>query len=381
VPTVLTRNVVALSVVSLLNDAAGEMVMPLVPIFLATQLHAGGTALGAIEGVADAVASVLKVLAGRASDRLGRARPFVLAGYTLAALARPFLALATIPAHVLAVRLTDRVGKGLRTAPRDALLAASVAPGDRGAAFGFHRSMDHAGAVVGPLLALGVLLFVTHDLRTLFALAVVPGVLAALTVLFGVREAEVLPVEVAVAVEVVRPDLWRMLVPVGLVTLGTASDTFLMLVAGVQDHAPLEAIPALWLLLHLVRTGITAPGGALADRVGARAGVAAGWAVRAAVLGLLALSDDPWVTAVLVVTFGLAAFSEPAEKKLVAAWVGSSKRGTGFGWYHGVVGLTALPASLGFGILWDQASPSVAFGASASIVALATAALLVLVRR
>lgn len=375
---ILTRNVVVLSVVSLLNDAASEMVMPLVPIFLATELAAGGTALGAIEGLAEAVASGLKVLSGRWSDRLGRARPFVVAGYGLTALARPFLALASSPVHVLAVRLADRTGKGLRTAPRDALLAASVAPADRGAAFGFHKSMDHAGAVVGPLLALGVLLFVSRDLSTVFAFAVIPGLLAALTVLIGVREQPVPPS--AAPADEARPDLWRLLVPVGLATLGTASDTFLMLAAGVRDDAPLEAIPLLWLALHLVRMGVTAPGGALADRIGPRIVVALGWGLRAGLLALLAWSDDPWVTAAIVVASGLAAFAEPAEKKLVAAWVGASRRGAGFGWYHGVVGVAALPASLAFGLLWDHASPGAAFGASAGIVALATAALLALVR-
>lgn len=375
---ILTRNVVLLGVVSLLNDASSEMVMPLLPVFLAIELGAGGTALGAIEGIADAVASVLKLLAGRWSDRVGRARPFVVAGYGLAALARPFVALATSAGHVLAVRVTDRVGKGLRTAPRDALLAASVDPADRGAAFGFHRSMDHAGAVVGPLLALGVLLFVTRDLRTLFALAAVPGAVAAAVVLLGVREAAA-PAPDAPA-EDGRPDLWRLLVPVALVTLGTASDAFLMLKAGIDGDAPLESLPVLWLLLHVVRTSIVAPAGRLADRIGARAVVAAGWAVRAALLAALALASDPWVTAALVVAFGLGGVAEGGERKLVAAWVGARKRGAAFGWYHAVVGLCALPASLGFGLLWDHVDPAVAFGVSAGVSLAAAGALLALVR-
>ena len=175
--TWLNRNVIVLGMVSLLTDAASEMVIPLLPIFLTT-MGAGALVLGWIEGLAEATASLLKLLSGRWADRLGRNRPFILAGYSISSVARPLFALATSPWHVLAVRLTDRTGKGLRTSPRDALIAASVRPEEHGAAFGFHRAMDHAGAVIGPLMAFAFLTFWSQDLQTLFWLTAVPGCLS-----------------------------------------------------------------------------------------------------------------------------------------------------------------------------------------------------------
>ena len=184
----LTRNVLLLGLVSLLTDAASELIIPLLPLFLTGTLGASALLLGWIEGLADLVASVLKLLSGRWADRLGRNRPFVLGGYGLSSLARPFVALATAPWHVLLVRVLDRTGKGLRSSPRDALIASSVQPDQRGAAFGLHRAMDHAGAVIGPLLAAAYLTWWSEDLRTLFWLSAIPGAAAVLLVLFGVRE-------------------------------------------------------------------------------------------------------------------------------------------------------------------------------------------------
>ncbi|MEQ1570883.1 MAG: MFS transporter, partial [Myxococcota bacterium] len=268
------RNVWLLGVASLLNDVASEMVMPLLPVFLVTVLGGGAATLGAIEGAADLVASGLKWLAGVASDRTGRSRPFVWAGYGLAGLARPFLAFASAPGHVLAVRLVDRVGKGIRTAPRDALLSASVAPEQRGAAFGFHQSMDHLGAAIGPAVALLLLLLWTKDLRAIFLVAAVPGLAAALVVPFTV---EVRRPPASAGSEPISPELWRFLLPVAVVSFGTASDAFLMLQAGVASHAPIESLPVIWVVLHLVRTAAATPGGWLSDRVDPRWVVAAGW--------------------------------------------------------------------------------------------------------
>jgi MFS family permease len=173
--------------VSLLTDASSEMIYPLLPAFLTGTLRAGPAFLGVVEGLAEAVAAAVKIVSGRVSDRLPRRKPLVVAGYALSSLVRPMVALAAVPGHVLAVRVLDRVGKGVRGAPRDALLAEVVPPRDRGRAFGFQRAMDHAGAMVGPLLASAALL-VTSDLRVVFALAAVPAALAVATLLWGVRE-------------------------------------------------------------------------------------------------------------------------------------------------------------------------------------------------
>jgi MFS family permease len=183
----LHRTVRSLGLVSLLTDASSEMIYPLLPAFLTGTLRAGPAFLGVVEGLAEAVAAALKILSGRLADRLPRRKPLVVAGYSLSSLARPLVALATAPVHVLAVRLVDRVGKGVRSAPRDALLAEVVPREERGRAFGFQRAMDHAGAMVGPLLASAALVLV-HDLRVVFALAAIPAALAVATLVLGVRE-------------------------------------------------------------------------------------------------------------------------------------------------------------------------------------------------
>lgn len=378
-----SRNVWVLSVASLLNDVASEMIMPLLPIFLASLTSSGAAALGLIEGLADLVASALKWQVGRISDRSGKTRPFVISGYAIASSVRPLLSLASAPAHVLIVRLFDRVGKGLRSAPRDALLASSVPPEQRGAAFGFHRSMDHAGAAIGPLVALVILTLWTTDLRILFACALFPGLLAWIVVTFS-REIDVSKEEhtdIAANTNVPIPDLWRVLVPIGLATLGTASDSFLMLKAGVTDRAPLVALPVLWVMLHIVRTAAAAPGGWLSDRVDVRGIVSLGWAVRALVFALLALAPDLSWTALAVALYGLSGAAEGAEKKLVAAHASVGAKGAAFGAFHAVVGVSALPASLGFGLLWQGYGPSAAFGAATAVMTSAILALWLLTPR
>ncbi|MEQ1503797.1 MAG: MFS transporter [Myxococcota bacterium] len=358
----------------MLNDVASEMVVPLLPVFLARTLGGGATAVGAIEGTAALVASLLKWAVGWWSDRTGVTRPFVLGGYVLAGASRPFLALATAPVHVLIVRVTDRIGKGLRSAPRDALLAASVDADQRGTAFGFHRSMDHLGAAIGPAIALVVLTFWTKDLRTLFLLAVIPGLLAAIAPWFTVEAKVEAPAAGSSAGRIDRR-VWRVLVPIGLVTLGTASDSFLMLKAGIADTTPIEALPALWVVLHLVRTAVATPGGWLADRMSPRGIVSIGWAIRVAVFIGLAAATSPAAGGVGIVAYGFAGLSEGAEKKLVGAYADAESRGATFGAYYAVIGVMTLPASLGFGLVWDHVGPGAAFSLSASVIAAALAAL------
>lgn len=357
----LTRNVLVLGLASLFNDAASELVVPLLPVFL-HQLGGGATAVGVMEGFAELVASVLKLWSGRASDRRGRSVPFVLSGYGLAALSRPFLALASSPAHVVLVRAVDRVGKGLRTAPRDALLAASVSPEHRGAAFGFHRSMDHAGAMIGPALALALLTTVTRDLRVLFLVASIPGALAAL-VLFLAKEEARPPVEPPPFRFEVRQA--ALLAPFALAALGNLSDAFLLLAVGVDAHAPLVALPVVWILLHLVRSTLATPAGWLSDRWPGQRIVALGYGARAVTAFLLALSVDPrWASAVVVLS-GLGAVTEGAEKKLVSSRLGAAGQGSAFGLYHLLVGVAAMVGALVVGEVWDHRGASVAMAGCA----------------
>ena len=380
-PAWLTRNVLLLGLVSLLTDTASEMIVPLLPVFLTTTLGAGAVALGWIEGLADGTSSLLKLLSGRWADRSGRNRPLVTAGYSLSSFARPFVAAAAAPWHVLAVRIADRTGKGIRTSPRDALLAASVPERARGAAFGLHRAMDHAGAVLGPLLAAGFLALVSEDLRVLFWLTAVPGAAAVLVVFFCVEEARPDPrddAEPGPPGPGAAPGLVRFLVPLGLFTLGNASDVFLLLKAG-GTRAPLATLPLLWMGLHVVKTAASIPGGWLADRVGRRRVIGAGWVFYAAVYAGFAFAESQAAIWALFLLYGLYhGLTEGPEKALIAQIAPRRRRGTTFGWYHLTLGILALAASVLFGSIWELASSRAAFLTSAGLALLAVAALAVL---
>ena len=375
-----------LGVVSLLTDAATEMIVPFLPFFITDVLGASAVMVGVVEGAADAVASVLKLVSGRWADRIGRNRPFVLAGYGLASVIRPLFAVATLAGHVLAIRVVDRIGKGLRSSPRDAMIAASVEEGGRGAAFGFHRAMDHAGAMLGPLIALAVIHFWTDDLRTLFWLTAIPGALSILAIVLFLREkpAEVPDEAPAPLVAELSPEerrqLLRALVPIGLFTLGNASDLFLLLKAG-GTRASLTTLPLLWIALHLVKSLSSTPGGQLADRLGPRITIAIGWGWYALIYIGFAFATEPWMIWVLFVTYGLYhGLTEGAEKALVAQIAPAHLRGTAFGWYYLTVGLLALPASVGFGVFWATLGNAVAFSVSAALAAVATVVLIATTR-
>ena len=381
-----------LGLVSLLTDASSEMIYPLLPSFLTGVLRAGPAFVGLVEGLAESVASLLKVASGWLSDRVRRRKPLVVAGYTLSSIARPLVALATAPWHVLAVRLTDRVGKGVRNAPRDALLAQVAPPRELGRAFGFQRAMDHAGAVIGPLLASAVLL-VRDDVRLVFALAALPGAAAVLVLAFGVAEAppEAPPAEGApawpsgpgpdpAADPASTPGLRRFLAVVGLFTLGNSSDAFLLLRAQAAG-VPLALIPLLWTAHHVVKAAASTAGGALSDRAGRRATIAAGWVVYAIVYAGLAVASRPWQAWLLFAVYGLFhALTEGPERALVTELAASDARGRAFGSFHALTGILLLPASLLTGALWQAFSPAVALFTGAGIALAATAALLALVR-
>jgi MFS family permease len=369
-------NVLWLGIVSLLTDASSEMVVPLLPLFLTTVLNGGPLALGWIEGAADATSSLLKLFSGRWSDRTGRRRPLVLAGYGLSTVARPLVAVAGAPWHVLVVRVTDRVGKGIRSSPRDALIAGSVGPDDRGAAFGFHRAMDHAGAVIGPLLALAALWLWPGDLRTVFALAAIPGVFAVMAIAIGVREAApTAPPAAQAPLGKPPPELRGLLAAVALFTLGNASDVFLLLRAG-GEVGSTTTLPLLWMAFHVVKVASSLLGGRLSDRIDRRRVILAGWIVYALVYAAFAYVEDPLAVAALFVVYGTYhGLTEGAERALVADLAPAGARGTAFGWYNLVVGLLALPASVMFGFLWEYAGAPVAF-LTGSALALAAALVL-----
>ena len=383
-PGMLRGNVLWLSAASFLNDASSEMIYPLLPLFLAGTLGTGAAFLGVIEGAAESASSLLKIASGWVADRSGRRKRLTAVGYGIAALARPLIALAAAAWHVLVIRLMDRVGKGIRTAPRDALLAESVEEGHRGAAFGLHRAADHMGAVAGPLIASGLLLLLDGDLRTVFGLAIVPGLLTVAVVLWKVRETAPAapsagaPPPAAPPLPKLRelgPVLPRYLGVLVLFTLGNASDAFLLLRAG-QAGVPVALIPLLWGALHVSKAVFSVWGGRWSDRVGARKAIIAGWMVYAAVYAGFAVVDAAWQVWALFLVYGLFfGLTEGPEKALVARLAPAGLRGGAFGAYHAAIGLAALPASIAFGLVWQRFGAEQAF-AMGAILALAAALLL-----
>ena len=371
----LTRNVVLLGVVSLLADVSSDMVMPLLPAFLLT-LGAGAGYLGAIEGAAEATAALLKYVSGRWADRVQKLRPLAIAGYGLAGFARPFLSVAQAPWQVLLIRNVDRVGKGVRTSPRDKLLAAST-PGERLAeAFSFHRGMDHAGAALGPLLAAALLLLWPGDLRRVFLLAAVPGGLAVLA-LFAVKEeaSGIRPhasgQEPIAAARVPKV----LLAAIGLFTLGNSTDALLVLRAQTVG-VPTVQLPLLWALLHVVRALSSWPAGRAADRIGRRASLISGWFWYAICYAGFALASAGWQMWALFAAYGLvAALTEGSERALIAAAVGPESRGRALGVYNLVSGVGLLAASILAGEVWDHVSPQAALLLGAALAFVAAAVL------
>ena len=375
----LARNVKVLAAVSFFTDVASEMIYPLLPLFLSTVIGTSAAALGVIEGLAESVSALLRLPAGWWSDRIRRRKPLVAFGYTVAALARPLIGLAQTTGQVLAIRLTDRFGKGVRTAPRDALIADSVEPSQRGYAYGVHRAADSLGAVLGPLVAWALLTLGWVELRGLFLWALVPGLVSVVLVLVFVRET---PVSDHVAVAVVAEQVdrsaplggtfWRYLIVVFLFTLGASTDAFLLLRAS-QLGVATAMIPILWALLHVVKSSSTVLGGSLSDRVGRRPLILGGWSVYALVYLAFALASVQWHAWAIFVVYGLYfGMTEGTEKAMVADLVPASRRGTAFGWFNAALGLGALPASVVFGIVWQRYGAEAAFVMGAGLAALAT---------
>lgn len=375
---------IALGVVSFLTDVSSEMIYPLLPIFLTATLGASASTLGAIEGAAETTASLLKLASGWWSDRIGRRKPLVVFGYGLASLVRPLVAAAQSAGQVLAIRLTDRVGKGIRNSPRDALIAESVDPSIRGRAFGFHRAADHAGGVVGPLIAFALLQWRAMEMRTVFWLALIPGILATATVVLFVREtsaprikAEKVPVTVPLGARNARlpAHFWAYLGVVLVFTLGNSTDAFL-LVRAKQLGVPIAFAPILWAALHVVKTLTSTHGGGLSDRIGRVPTLVLGWGWYALVYVGFALASAQWHAWALFAAYGLFfALTEGTERALVADFVSPEKRGTAFGWFYLTVGAGMLPASILFGFVWDRFGAHSAFIMGATLAGVAAIAL------
>ena len=362
----LPRNVKVLAFVSFLTDVSSELVYPLLPIFLSTVLGVSAAGLGVIEGFAESASSLLRLPAGWWSDRTQRRKPLVVMGYTLAALARPLIGIAQSAGQVLAIRVTDRFGKGIRTAPRDALIADSVSADQRGYAYGVHRGSDNLGAVFGPLIAWAALTYQWADIRTLFLWTAVPGFLSVLLLIVFVREraaASDVPLGAA---------FWRLLAVIFLFTLGLSTDAFLLLRAS-QLGVPSALIPILWAALHVVKSSSSVVSGGLSDRIGRRPLILGGWGVYALVYAGFAVATTAWHAWALFMVYGLYfGMAEGTEKALVADLAPASRRGAAFGWFNAAVGIAALPASVIFGLVWDQWGAETAFVMGAGIAVVST---------
>lgn len=369
------RNVFSLGLVSFFNDVSSEMIYPLLPIFLTSVLGVGASFVGLIEGIAETTASLLKLFSGWLSDRWNKRKSLVVFGYTLSTFARPLVAVATAGWHVLLVRFLDRIGKGVRTSPRDALIADSCLEGERGRAFGFQRAMDHAGAVIGPLTASLLLTFITQRYRLIFWLAFIPGIVSLVFLILGVQEKKsFMPIASQKVRLTLRPFDRRFKLFLGIVilfTLGNSSDAFLILKAK-EVGVPISLIPILWMVLHIVKSLSATPGGILSDHLGRRGVIIAGWLLYSGVYWAFAWADSSGMIWVLFAVYGLFyGLTEGGERALVADLVPPHLRGMAYGLYNFSIGIGALPASLLMGLLWEKISPKAAFGFGATLALLA----------
>ncbi len=422
--------------VSLATDSATEAIYPLLPFFLTRMLGAGAISLGIVEGAAEAVNSVLKIVSGRIADRAPAKRPLVLCGYSISSIARPFMAVVTSWMQVFTVRVLDRVGKGIRGAPRDAMLAMWATPRTRGKVYGFHRAMDHAGAVVGPALASLFLWLYPDRYRTLFALTIVPGAIAVALIFFvredadgaggpgeaglagGARGHTGVPSAAAALGWRVEPGMeirgqvsasaragggapasvperrtgtagaipthlprqfTLFVIVLAIFTLGNSTDAFLLLKLTDAAATP-RFVPLIWAALHVVKALTSVIGGSWSDRVGRRAVIGAGWLVYAVVYLGFAMSDTLPVLVAWFLVYGLYfGLAEGTEKALVADLAPAASRGLAFGIYNAVQGISALAASLLFGLIWSARGPAAAFAVGAALALTATALLFVII--
>ena len=395
----LPPQVKGLSAVSLFNDFASEMVYPVLPAFVTGPLGGSAIALGALDGAADLGAALVKWVSGRLADRPGWAKPLVLVGYVVAVLVRPVIALASAAWQVIGLRVTDRVGKGIRSPARDAMIVSLTPSAQSGRAFGFHRAADHLGAVLGSLTA-WALLQSQVSVRSVIGWSVVPGVVAVLVlviVLRGVRPSRVtapLPTDdtesaktskrsvksVGERTDETGPAFWIPISVLVLLTVSRLPETLMLL--RLQDlGVPVAAVPLAWAALHVVRSAGSYPGGWLSDRLGARSALALGILVYAAAVA--ALSAALGQAAALAVFLGhglVAGLIEPAERVAVAK-LAPVRTGRGFGNYQGLAGLAALPAGLAFGWIYRDAGGPAAFMTSAAVLALLMPLWLVAARR
>jgi MFS family permease len=392
----LNPNIFFLGIVSLLTDVSTEMIFTLVPLFLCNVLGAGATVIGLIGGLSESTDAILRIYSGRLSDRLGKRKFLAVIGYAVSTIAKPFMYLASTWGVVLAVKFSDRVGKGIRTSPRDALVADSVAVGERGKGFGVHRAMDTSGAVLGLAIA-AIIIYIVQGgglelgLRTyqwLVMVGVVPAVLSVLVLIAFVREKKRAPpyagshsgLDLGKKSAGFETRFKLFLVIMAVFTLGNSSDFFVVLRAQ-NLGSPVLYITLMLVLFNVTYAAFSVPAGMLSDRLGRRRVIALGWTVYAVVYLGFAVASSLWQVWLLFACYGIYyGVAEGVARAFVADLVPEEKRGTAYGLYHGVVGLTLLPASLIAGWLWDAVNPAAPFYLGAGLAFVAMLGLMVLVK-
>jgi MFS family permease len=381
----LPRNVFVLGIASFLTDVSTEMAYVVLPMFLTITLGAPVAFVGLVEGIAETVASFGKMFSGWFSDKLRARKMIVVSGYSLSGLTRPLLAIAAAPWHVLGARFVDRIGKGLRTSPRDALIADSSEEGTKGKMFGFHRAMDHAGAISGSLAAYALLSVGISNYRTIFWVAVIPAVFTVAALLIGVREIRPTGTKAVGSIlnfnlREMNPVFRKYLVIVIIFTLGNSSDAFLILrakAAGLRD----SQIPLLWAALHVCKMLSVIPFGALSDRMSRRTLILSGWIFYSAVYFGFAFVTSASAVCLIFIIYGLFyGLTEGPERAWVADLVPQERLGRAYGIYNFAISIGALPASLIMGILWQKVSMGAAFLFGAILALIASVALLFFVR-
>ncbi|MDP4163652.1 MAG: MFS transporter [Bacillota bacterium] len=362
-------------VVSLLTDLSSEMIVPILPLFLTGVLHTQIGTIGIIEGIAESTASILKLFSGWLSDRLGKRKPLMLAGYGFSNLIKPFFALTTSGWQVLLIRFGERFGKGVRGAPRDALIADATTNENRGKAFGFHRSMDTLGAAIGPLVAYLILASHKGHYRMVFWVSAIPGILAVIVLIFFLKEKQSIEKTVQRGMPKIGfKNMDRTFISFTLISalfaLGNSSDAFLILQAknvGMNEMF----IPLAYLVFNLTYVFFSMPAGVLSDRIGRKPVIIGGYVIFALIylgFGLVKHSVGIWV---LFIFYGLYyAATEGIQKAYVADLVPTGKRGTAMGTFNAITGIAALPASILTGFLWQSFGPLAAFGTSSAFALL-----------
>ena len=361
-PFGLSSNIIYTGITSFLTDVSVKMVYSVMPMFLMS-IGASKTSLSLIEGIAESTASLVKAFSGFWSDRIGRNKPFMIIGYGLSALILPLYTFAIAPVHVLILRFLERLGKGIRTAPRDSLIAGSVKEGESGKSFGFQKAMDNSGAIAGPLAAFALLSAFSENYRLIFILAGIPAILAIFVIIFRIKEAKKNKEELFTQFRFrdFPAKYYFFLIIVFIFTLGNSTDALLLVKAN-EVGVKVALIPVVYLITNLVSVAASIPLGSLSDKVGKEKIIVAGFIIYAIVYFGFGITTSLGAITALFALYGLySAATDSIQKAFISDIIDKNKKGTGMGIYNALLGITLLPASLIAGILYDKVDSSVPF--------------------